>query len=73
MILYKTTIIAITSNMCTKYPVLIPGITPNIPKSHTAIQMTATNHNILLITVNFLIIQLLSAYFMPFFYAKLIN
>lgn len=39
-----------TNRTCTKYPVLIPGMISKIPKSHTTIQITATNHNKLLIT-----------------------
>lgn len=57
---------AMTSKMCIKYPVLIPGTIPNIPKSQTTMQMTAANHNKLLMTLHFKVICLNISIFCAF-------
>ena len=54
IMLYKITITAITNKICTKLPVASPGTIPNIPNNHIIIQITATNHNRLLIMCVFL-------------------
>ena len=66
--LNNTTIIAITNKTCTKFPVAIPGTIPNIPSSQTIIQITATNHNRLLITFIFSVIDGIISHTVPFFF-----
>lgn len=53
--LYKILIIAITNKICIKFPVAIPAIMPKKPSNQTTMQITATNHNILLIIFVFLV------------------
>lgn len=52
--------------MCTKFPVAIPGTTPNIPSSQIIIQITATNHNRFLIILNFVYFDFVYTYSVPF-------
>lgn len=59
MILYRTTIIAITSSVWINPPVSIPGIIPAIPNTQAIIHITATNQSKFFISLFFDVIVLL--------------